>query len=105
MRGDGTQLALSLGLRHDACVIETREQVMAGTGSGGIRRKLTSVLTAIAMVAVYVLGTVGVSSVAMTAGASKAEARGRRGRRGRGRGRRGRRGRDCPIVLWNLGLC
>lgn len=85
--------------------METTEQVMTGSEAGGMRRKLMSVLTATAMVAVYLLGTVGVSTVAMTAGAAKAEARGRRGRRGRGRGRRGRRGRDCPVVLWNLGLC
>lgn len=79
---------------------------MAGTGSGGVRRKLTSALTAAAMVAVYLLGTVGVTSVGMTAGATKAEA-GRRGRRGRGRGRgrRGRRGPNCSIILWDLGLC
>ena len=83
---------------------------MTGSGSSGVRRKLMSMLTAAAMVVVYLLGTIGVSTVTMTAGTSSAEARGRRGgrrgRRGRGRGR-GRRGRGpgCSIILWDLGLC
>jgi hypothetical protein len=83
------------------------EQAMTGSESSGLRRKLMSMLTAAAMVVVYLLGTVGVSTVSMTAGSSSAEARGRRGgRRGRrGRGRRGRRGRGCSIILWDLGLC
>lgn len=83
---------------------------MTGSESSGLRRKLMSMLTAAAMVVVYLLGTVGVSTVTMTAGTSSAEARGRRGGRrgGRGRGRgRGRRGRGpgCSIILWDLGLC
>ena len=75
------------------------EQAMTGSESSGLRRKLMSMLTAAAMVVVYLLGTIGVSTVTMTAGTSSAEARGRRGgRRGRrGRGRRGRRGRGRVV--------
>jgi hypothetical protein len=83
---------------------------MTRSESGGVRRKLMSMLTAAAMVVVYLLGTIGVSTVTMTGGISSAEAKGRRGGRrgGRGRGRgRGRRGRGpgCSIILWDLGLC
>ena len=87
---------------------EIMEQAMTGSESSGVRRKLMSMLTATAMVAVYLLGTIGVSTVTMTAGTSSAEARGRRGGRrggrGRGRGRRGR-GPGCSVILWDLGLC
>jgi hypothetical protein len=78
---------------------------MTRTGVVGPRRKLVGILTAAAMVVVYLLGIIGASTATMTAGATPAEAKGRRGRRGRGRGRRGRRGPNCPLILWDLGLC
>jgi hypothetical protein len=75
-----------------------------------IRNTLMGVLTAIALVAAYLLGTVGVTAVGLTATSTTVQARGkRRGRRGRGRGRhrgRGRRrGPNCPPLLWDLGVC
>jgi hypothetical protein len=69
---------------------------MITNNSGGILRKaMTRVLAAGALLAIYAVSTFAVSSVFLTSTTTEVQARGRgrgrgRGHRGRGRGHRGR---------------
>lgn len=77
--------------------------------AGTSPRLLNRLLTAVAVVCVYLFASLGTTGTLLGFGATKAEARGRRGRgrRGRGRrgrGRRGRRGRG-GIYLWGGSYC
>src|SRR5688572_25590119 len=82
---------------------------MMTNNSGGILRKvLTRVLAAGALLAVYAVSTIAVSGVFLTSTTTEVQARGRgrgRGHRGRGRGHRGRGRGHWRGGVWVGPLC
>jgi hypothetical protein len=77
---------------------------MKTSESGSIRKTLTGILTASALLGVYALGTLTVSGVVLTSATTDANAQ--RGRGGRGGERGGGRGRGFSRGgIWVPALC